>query len=44
MLQLRHGKPIAAVIDRLGAACAYAIILGMLVTALAPLFTPLLQR
>ena len=43
MMQLRHGKPINTVIDRVGAACAYAIILGMLVTALAPLVTPLLH-
>jgi hypothetical protein len=27
-----------------GAACAYAVILGMIATALAPLFTPLLQH
>ena len=44
MMQLRHEKPISAVIDWLGAACAYAIILGMLATAVAPLFAPLLQR
>ncbi len=43
-MQLRHGKPISAMVDRLGAACAYAIIVGMLVTALAPLFAPLLER
>jgi hypothetical protein len=44
MMQLRHEKPISALIDWLGAACAYAVILGMLVTALAPLVTPLLQH
>ncbi len=43
-MQLRHRNPISAMVDRLGAACAYAIILGMLVTALAPLFAPLLER
>jgi hypothetical protein len=44
MMQLRHEKPFSALIDWLGAACAYAVILGMLVTALAPLVTPLLQH
>ncbi|HUI95915.1 MAG TPA: hypothetical protein VLX44_09205 [Xanthobacteraceae bacterium] len=44
MMQLRHEKPISALIDRLGAACAYAIIFGMLATALAPLVAPLLQH
>ncbi len=43
-MQLRHGSPIRTTVDRLGEACAYAIILGMLVTALAPLFAPLLER
>jgi hypothetical protein len=43
-MQLRHERPISAVIDWLGAACAYLIIVGMLATALAPLFTPLLER
>lgn len=43
-MQLRDMKPIGAMIDRLGAACAYAIIFGMLVTAVAPLFAPLLQH
>jgi hypothetical protein len=40
-MHLRRGRPIADMIDMFGAACAYAIILGMIVTALAPLFTPL---
>lgn len=43
-MQLRHEKPISAVIDRVGAACAYAIVLGMLATALAPVVAPLLQH
>ena len=43
-MHLRHEKPISALIDWVGAACAYTIILGMLATALAPLITPLLQR
>ena len=45
-MQLRPGKPMkpmAWMIDGIGAACAYAIILGMLATALAPLFAPLLR-
>ena len=43
-MQLRRGNPISTMVDRLGAACAYAIIFGMLATALAPLFAPLLER
>jgi hypothetical protein len=42
-MHLRHGKPLASLIDLLGATCAYAIILGMIATALAPLFTPLFR-
>lgn len=34
-----HGKPVAGIIEVIGATCAYAIILGMLVTAVAPLIT-----
>ena len=37
-------RTVEALFDWLGAACAYAIILGMLVTALAPIVTPLLQH
>jgi hypothetical protein len=44
VMQLRREKPVSALIDWVGAACAYAIILGMLATALAPLITPLLPR
>jgi hypothetical protein len=43
-MQLHRDKPLAHVIDVVGATCAYAIILGMIATALAPLFAPLLQR
>jgi hypothetical protein len=42
-MHLRHGKELANVADMIGAACAYAIILGMLATALAPLVIPLVQ-
>jgi hypothetical protein len=42
-MQYRPGKPMASMIDGIGAACAYAIILGMLATAVAPLFAPLLR-
>jgi hypothetical protein len=42
-MHLRHGKQLADMADRVGAACAYAIILGMLATALAPLVIPLVQ-
>jgi hypothetical protein len=40
-MHLRHDKPLAGMIDLVGAACAYAVIFGMLATAIAPLFTPL---
>ena len=42
-MHLRHDKELAHMADVLGAACAYAIILGMLATALAPLVLPLVQ-
>jgi hypothetical protein len=42
-MHLRHGKEFADMADMVGAACAYAIILGMLATALAPLVIPLFQ-
>jgi hypothetical protein len=42
-MHLRHSKELAHMADVLGAACAYAIILGMLATALAPLVLPLVQ-
>jgi hypothetical protein len=44
-MQLRPGRLVtfASMIDGIGAACAYAIILGMIATALAPLFAPLLR-
>ena len=42
-MHLPHGKELAGVADKVGAACAYAIILGMLATALAPLFIPLVK-
>ena len=43
-MQARRDKPFAHMVDLVGAACAYAVILGMIATALAPLFAPLLQR
>jgi len=42
-MHLRHGKELAAMAEMIGAACAYAIILGMIATALAPLVLPLVQ-
>ena len=42
-MHLRHNKELAHMGDVLGAACAYVIILGMLVTALAPLVIPLFR-
>ncbi len=43
-MHLRHGRQLAGMADVVGAACAYAIILGMLATALAPLVIPLIQK
>jgi hypothetical protein len=43
-MHLRHGKELAGMADMIGAACAYAIILGMIATALAPLVMPLFQQ
>jgi hypothetical protein len=43
-MHVRHGKPIAGMLELIGATCAYAIILGMIATALAPLFTPWFQN
>jgi hypothetical protein len=40
-MHLRH--EFSGVADMVGAACAYAIILGMLATALAPLVIPFVQ-
>ncbi len=42
-MHLRHGKELAGMVDMIGAACAYAIILGMIATALAPLVIPFVQ-
>jgi hypothetical protein len=42
-MRLRHARRLAGMADLIGAACAYAIILGMLATAIAPLFMPLFQ-
>jgi hypothetical protein len=39
-MHLHHGRQFA---DMIGAACAYAIIFGMLATALAPLVIPLVK-
>ena len=39
-MHLRHDRSFAGMMDMIGSACAYAIILGMLATALAPLVTP----
>jgi hypothetical protein len=39
-MHLHLGKPVARIMDQVGAACAYAIIIVMLATALAPLFAP----
>ncbi len=43
-MHLRQGWHMAEFVDLIGAACAYAIILAMLATALAPLFVPLFQK
>jgi hypothetical protein len=43
-MHLRHSKELAGMADMIGAACAYAIILGMIATALAPLVMPLFRQ
>jgi hypothetical protein len=43
-MHLRYARQLAGMADLIGAACAYAIILGMLATALAPLLVPLFQN
>ena len=43
-MQAHRDKLLTHMVDLIGEACAYAVILGMIVTALAPLFAPLLQR
>ena len=40
-MHVRHGGPIVGLMEFVGATCAYAIILSMIVTALATLITPL---
>ena len=43
-MHVRHDGPIFGIMEFVGATCAYALILGMIATALAPLFTPLFQN
>jgi hypothetical protein len=43
-MRVHQDKPLSHMVDLIGEACAYAVILGMIATALAPLFTPLLQH
>ena len=43
-MHVRHGGLIAGMMEFVGATCAYAIIIGMIATALAPLVTPLFQN
>ena len=43
-MHLRHDGPIVGIMEFVGATCAYAIILGMIVTVVAALFTPLFQN
>ncbi len=43
-MRARHDGLISGMMELVGATCAYAIILGMIATALAPLFTPLFQN
>jgi hypothetical protein len=43
-MHVRHGGPIAGMMELVGATCAYAIIIGMIATALATLVTPLFQN
>jgi hypothetical protein len=43
-MHARHSGPIFGIMEFVGATCAYAIILGMIATAVATLFTPLFQN
>jgi hypothetical protein len=43
-MHVRHGGPIAGMMEFVGATCAYVIIIGMTVTALATLVTPVFQN
>jgi hypothetical protein len=43
-MHARHNGPIVGLMEFVGATCAYAIILSMIVTAVATLFTPLFQN
>jgi hypothetical protein len=43
-MNVRHGGALVGVMEFVGATCAYAIIIGMIATALAPLVTPLFQN
>jgi hypothetical protein len=43
-MRLHIGEPVSRMMDHVGAACAYVIILGMLAAALAPLVMPFLHH
>jgi hypothetical protein len=43
-MRVRHDGPFVGILEWIGATCAYALIIGMIATALAPLFTPLFQN
>jgi hypothetical protein len=43
-MHVPHGGAIVGMMELVGATCAYAIILGMIATALAPLVTPFFQN
>jgi hypothetical protein len=43
-MHVRHSGAIVGVMEFVWATCAYAIIVGMIATALAPLVTPLFQN
>ncbi len=43
-MRLHLSQPVTRAIDHVGAVCAYVIILGMLATALAPLFSAVWQH
>jgi hypothetical protein len=40
-MRMHLSQPVTRAMDHVGAACAYVIIMGMLATAIAPLFAAL---
>ena len=43
-MRMHLSQPVSRLMDHVGAACAFVIIIGMLATAIAPLFSALWQH